>query len=61
MPKVEIISCKIKGSMIAYPFALAIANKNTIACNISVFEELKINQIGLSKKNLQFRELFTIW
>lgn len=37
------------------------ASKSIIIGNINVFEELHINQLGLSKEDLRFRKLFTIW
>ena len=61
MPKVDIIDCKTEGSTIAYPFAPAMASESTTAGNISVFEDLNINQLGLKKEDPQFGELLTIW
>lgn len=37
------------GPRSAYLFVPAMANKSTIAGNISVFEELNNNQLGLEK------------
>lgn len=51
MPKVDVIDCKTKGSTIAYPFAPAMASESTTAGNISVFEDLNINQLGLKKED----------
>lgn len=61
MPKVDVIDYKTEGSTVAYPFAPAMASENTIAGNINVFEELNINQLGLSKEDPRFGELLTIW
>lgn len=60
MPKVNIIECKTKGTILAYLFASAIASKSIITINISVFEELNINQLGLAKNNSHFDELLYI-
>lgn len=60
MPKVNIIHYKTKSSTIAYLFTPTMASKSTIIGNISVFEKLNINQLGLLKENPQFRESFTI-
>lgn len=49
MPKVEVIDCKTEVPTSAYPFAPAMASKSTTAGNISVFEDLNINQLGLEK------------
>lgn len=51
MPKVDIIDCKTESSIIAYPFAPVIASKSTTAGNISMFEDLNINQLGLKKED----------
>lgn len=51
MPKVDVIDCKTEGLTIAYPFAPVIASKSTMAGNISMFEDLNINQLGLKKEN----------
>lgn len=49
MPKVDIIDCKTEGSGLPFPFAPAMASENTIVGNISVFEDLNMNQLGLTK------------
>lgn len=61
MPKVDIIECKTEGATSAFPFAPAMASENITAGNISVFEELNINQLGLAKDDLCFHELLYIW
>ena len=61
MPKVEIIDCKTEGPTSAYPFAPAMASESTTAGNISVFEDLNINQLGLEKDALRWEDLLTIW
>ncbi len=61
MPKVDIIECKTKGVTSAFPFAPAMASESTTARNISVFEELNINQLGLAKDDPRFDELLYIW
>lgn len=60
MPKVDIIECKTEGATSAFLFALAMASENTTTRNISVFEELNINQLGLAKVDLCFDELLYI-
>lgn len=45
----------------AYPFAPSMANESTTAGNISVFEDLVINQLGLEKEDPRFSDLLTIW
>ncbi len=45
----------------AYLFTLAMASKSTMAGNISMFDDLNINQLGLKKKDPQFEKLLTIW
>ena len=59
--KVDIIDCKTKGSTIAYLFALAIVSKSIMIDNISIFEDLNMNQLDLKKEDPRFGELFTIW
>lgn len=49
MPKVDLIKYNTKGSTAAYPFILSIANKNTIASNISIFENFNIIPYDLKK------------
>lgn len=61
MPKVDVIDCKTEGSTIAYLFAPAMASESTTAGNISVFEDLNINQLGLKKEDPRFGELLTLW
>ena len=61
MPKVDIINCNTKGVIKAYPFALFMSNESTIAGNISVFEDLTIQQLGLDKDDSHFNELLTLW
>lgn len=60
MPKVDIIEYKIQNATPAFLFVSAIANKSTAVENISIFEKLNINQLGLAKNNLYFNELFYI-
>lgn len=60
MPKVDSINCKTKGLTTAYLFAPAIANKSITTDDISVFKELNVNQLGLSKKDPQFYRLLII-
>ena len=61
MPKFDNIECKTKGMTSAFLFAPVMASKSTTTGNISVFEELNINQLGLAKDNLCFDELLYIW
>lgn len=61
MPKVDVIDCKTEGSSSAFPFAPAMASENTTAGNISVFEDLNINQLGLTKDDPRFNESLYIW
>lgn len=61
MLKVNVIDCKTKDLTVIYLFTLAKMSKNIITGNISVFEELNVNQLGLFKENHQFKKLFTIW
>lgn len=61
MPKVNVIDCKTKGSSSAFPFALAMASENTTAGNISMFEDLNINQLGLTKDDPRFNKFLYIW
>lgn len=60
MPKIDIVNCKTESSSLAFPFVLAMANENTIADNISVFENININQLGLIKDNIWFNGSFYI-
>ena len=53
MLKIEIIDCKTEGPTLAYLFALAMISKSTTAGNISIFEYLNINQLGLEKDALR--------
>lgn len=61
MPKVDVIDCKTEGSSSAFPFAPAMASENTTAGNISVFEYLNINQLGLTKDDPRFNKSLYIW
>lgn len=60
MPKVDIVNCENKSATEAYPFALSIANENTTAGNISVFEDLNIHQLGLDKDDPRSGDLLTL-
>lgn len=61
MLKVDIIDCKTKSSIVTFLFASSIASKSIISENISIFEDLNICQLELSKKYSQFNNLLTIW
>lgn len=61
MPKVNIIECKTEGATSAFLSAPAMASESTIARNISIFEKLNINQLGLAKDDFCFDELLYIW
>lgn len=61
IPKVDVIDCKTEGLTIACPFALAMASESTTTGNISAFQNLNINQLGLKKEDPQFAELLTFW
>ena len=43
MPKVNVIDCKTKGSIMAYLFAPLMVSKSTTAGNIIVFKDFVIN------------------
>ena len=61
MPKIDIIECKTKDMTSAFLFVPAMVSESITTRNISVFEELNVNQIGLVKDSLCFNELFYIW
>lgn len=56
MPKIDVINCKTESSNLTFPFILAMASENTIAGNISIFEKININQLGLIKDNTWFNK-----
>lgn len=60
MLKVSIINCKIKDATSSYLFTQVMANKSTIAKNISVFKDLNINPIELANDDPKFHKLFDI-
>ena len=61
MPKIDVINCKTEGSTVTYSFVAAMTSESNIASNINVFEELIVNQLGLSKEDPRFGKLLTIW
>lgn len=61
MPKVNIIECKTKDVISAFPFIPVMTSESTTARNINVFEELNINQLSLAKDDFCFDKLFYIW
>lgn len=61
MPKIDIINYITKNLIVVFLFALLIVKKNSTMGNISIFENLNIHQIRLSKEDLQFNNFFTIW
>lgn len=60
MFKVDIINYKIKSSTVVFLFVPLMSNKNTTIENISIFKDLNIYQLKLTKENPQFNELFKI-
>lgn len=61
MPKVDVIDCRTEGSTLAFPFAPVMASESTTAGNISVFDDLNINQQGLTKDDPRFNKSVYIW
>ena len=61
MPVIDVIDYKTEGTTKAYLFAPFMASKSTIAGNISVFEDLNINQIGWDKDDPRFNEHLILW
>lgn len=61
MPVIDLIDCKTEGATAAYPFVPCMASESTTADNISVFEDLNINQLGCDKGELRFEEYLTLW
>ena len=61
MPVIDVIDCKTEGTTRAYLFAPSMASESITAGNISVFEDLNINQIGWDKDDPRFNEHLTLW
>lgn len=61
MPKVDVMNCRTEGSTSAFPFAWVMASESTTAGNISVFNDLNINQLGLIKDDPRFNKFLYIW
>lgn len=61
MPRVNIINCKAEGPTVAFPFAPTMFSESSTAGNISVFEDLVINQMGIKKEDPCWEDHLTIW
>ena len=61
MSQMNIINYKTKGPIMAYLFAPLVSNESTTIGNISVFEDLVINELELKIEDPRFLENQTIW
>lgn len=56
MPVINFIDCKIEETIATYLFVLYMASKSIISSNISIFEDLNMNELGCDKSNFHFEE-----
>lgn len=60
MPIIDIIDYKIKRLIATYLFEPCRASNNTTQSNISVFENVNINQLVCNKSDTRFEEHLTL-
>lgn len=61
MPAIDIIDCKTKGATEAYAFAPSMFSESSTVGNMSVFEDLNVNQMGIDKIDPRWDDWLTIW
>ena len=61
MPVINIIDCKTKSATVAYAFDPSMYSESITAGKIAVFKDLAIRQISLSKNDLRWGDLLTLW
>ncbi len=61
MPIIDFIDCKTKGATAAYPFTPCMTSKSMTKGNMTIFEDLNINQLGCDKGDPHFEKDLTLW
>ena len=61
MPVINKIDCKTEGNTEAFAYAPSMFSESSTAGNISVFEDLNINQMGIEKTDPRWNDWLTIW
>lgn len=61
MPNINKIDCRTKGNTEAHAFAPSIFSKSSTAGNISVFQDLNVDQMGIKKIDPRWNDWLTIW
>lgn len=61
IPVINLIDCKTKEAIAAYLFVPYMASKNTSKDDMTVFEYLKMNQLGCYKSDSRFEGYLTLW
>ena len=57
----NLINCQKEGCTKAFAYAPSMFNKNSMAGNIRVFEDLNIRQMGVEKEDPHWADWLIIW